>query len=194
MAIIKIIIVVIGLTVLTVCACKTTVSSFNQTDKSQANTTYVTTTQQLRSGLIPDSIFRMGNLKLLSIQGMDCDYGDQSECWMIGEIPPQIKKLKNLETLRLNVNSISTIPVELTELKKLKQIDLSDNVSLSNIDALVKISSIEELYLYGCHLTKMPSDIGNLKNLRKAGIVGNNLDKNEQNRIKKALPNCDIIF
>ena len=125
---------------------------------------------------------------------MDCDYGDRTNCWMIKEIPSDIKNLKKLMTLSLTLNAITTIPNELSNLKNLTLIDLTDNAGLTNINSLTKLPNLQYLYLYGCGLTKLPDNIGDFKNLKELGLVGNHLDKAEQTRIKKALPNCVIKF
>src|SRR5258705_5692559 len=91
----------------------------NKYDTQNIDTTYSTTTQQLKSNSIPDSVFEMTSLRHLTIIGMDCDYGDHTHCWGITEIPIEIKNLKKLTTLSLNVNAIRTIPIELSELKNL---------------------------------------------------------------------------
>jgi hypothetical protein len=164
-------------------------------------TSFSTSTKQLKSDIIPDSILQMVNLKNLSITGMDCDYkllddkgNDITECWMIKEIPRQIRNLKNLETLQLTLTAISTIPSEIGELENLRSIDLTDNSGLTDISPLTKLASLEELYLNGCSITRMPNEMTNLKRLRKLGLVGNHLDSTERERIKKDLPNCEIIF
>ena len=136
----------------------------------------------------------MKNLKQLSIQGMECDYGDSTTCWMIREIPIQISNLKNLEILQLNLNAIQTIPKEIGNLKKLKTLDLTDNSALSEIQAITSLSNLETLVLFGCGLTKLPSDIGQLKKLKYLGLTGNNIDSIELDRIKKALPICKIVY
>jgi Leucine-rich repeat (LRR) protein len=94
----------------------------------------------------------------------------------------------------LTINSISKIPIELKELKNLKLIDLTDNAGLAFIGDISQLTSLEYLYLYGCGLIKLPNNIGDLKSLKELGLVGNNLDKTEQTRIKNALPNCVIRF
>ena len=164
-------------------------------------TVYYNNTSKLKNEFIPDSVFQLYNLIELSIQGMDCDYrlsdengNDITECWMISEIPLQIKNLKKLEQLRLNVNAITKIPKEIVELKNLKSIDLNDNMGLSDISYLMKLENLEELGLYGCGLTKLPPNIGELHKLKYLGLSGNQIDSIELNRIKKALPNCKIYF
>jgi Leucine-rich repeat (LRR) protein len=174
--------------------CHSTTRKTDSFTLSNTDTVYYASTKQLKSNHIPDSVFQMTNLKHLAIQGMDCDYGDHEHCWEISEILIQVKNLKDLETLSLTVNSIDSIPIELTELKKIISIDFSDNAGFQNIDNITKIKSLQYLYLYGCGLTKLPDNIGDLINLKELGLVGNNLSKAEQERIKKVLPGCRIRF
>jgi Leucine-rich repeat (LRR) protein len=185
--------IIIG-TLLHNAACSTTTEQFIHADAVHSDTTYTTSTQQLKSDRIPDSVFELTELRNLSINGMDCDYGDSTNCWMLKEIPTDIKNLKNLTTLRLTLNAIKTIPNELADLKNLSLIDLTDNAALTNINSLTKLSNLKYLYLYGCGLTKLPENIGEMQNLKVVGLAGNHIDKAEQSRIKKALPNCDFKF
>jgi Leucine-rich repeat (LRR) protein len=159
-----------------------------------ADTVYFVSTEELKSNKIPDKVLQMTELRNLSIYGMDCDNGNTTNCWQIKEIPPGIKNLKKLVFLQLQLNAIKTIPNELSELRNLTLLDLSDNAGLTNVDIIAKIPALQYLYLYGCGLTKLPDDIGSLKNLKELGLVGNNLNKAEQERIAKALPNCKINF
>lgn len=178
----------------TIVACSPTSVNFYSDDIGNADTAYATSTLELKSEKIPDSVFRLSKLQHLSINGMDCDYGDRANCWMIKEIPTEIKNLKNLITLRLTLNAISTIPNELAELNKLELVDLTDNSGLTNVDVLTKLHNLQYLYLFGCGLTKLPDNINELKNLKELGLVGNHIEIAEQARIKKALPKCDIKF
>ncbi len=158
------------------------------------DTSYHISTKEIKSNKIPDSVFNMPNLLTLNIKGMDCDYGNHDSCFMIGEIPANIKNLTALTSLSLTVNAIHSVPIEIAELKHLKSIDLTDNAGLNNIDNIEKLDSLEYLYLYGCGLTKLPVNIGNLHHLKELALTGNNIDAAEQTRIKKALPNCIIKF
>jgi Leucine-rich repeat (LRR) protein len=157
-------------------------------------TSYQITTKELRSNKIPDSVFKMTQLTLLTITGMDCDYGDTTTCWMIREIPSQIKHLTNLKSLILNVNGITKIPPDMQSLKKLTFLDLSDNPGLYDIENLTGLPNLQNLLLYGCNLSKLPNDMKKLKNLKVLGLVGNNINKIELSKIERALPECKIIF
>ena len=158
------------------------------------DTIYRVTTKELKSNEIPDSVFRMTNLLTIDITGMDCDYGKNVNCFMIEQIPAKIKNLTALTSLNLPVNAIQSIPTEICKLKHLKSINLSDNPGLNTIDNIEQLKNLEYLYLYGCGLTKLPTNIGNLIKLKELGLTGNSIDGVEQARIKKALPNCEIKF
>jgi hypothetical protein len=166
----------------------------SSTSSFDNDTLFYSTTRELRSNLIPDSVFLMINLRHLAIMGMDCDYGDHTTCWMITEIPKKIANLRELVSLTLNVNAISTIPEEITQLKKLRFLDLTDNLNITNADVLSGLQNLEKLYLFGCGLKKLPNDIGQLKNLKYLGLTGNPISNDEIARIKKELPYCEVIF
>lgn len=162
---------------------------------------YSNQTSRMKSNVIPDSVFQMINLKTLSITGTDCDYVEFDDngknitkCWMLKEIPEKICNLIKLEYLQLNVNAIQKIPKEIRELNNLKVLDLTDNPSLYQIDNIILLENLEELYLDGCNLTKLPENLAKLNKLKRIGLVGNNFDKQEIERIKKELHKCEIIL
>jgi len=158
-------------------------------------------TSQLKSNTIPDWVFNMEKLKNFTIMGMFSeyeieDYGayhSKDNCYRIQEIPSKIKNLTKLTSLSFTDNDIQSLPIDLTALKNLKLIDLSNNPRL-NVNNIEKIPSLEFLSLSGCHLKEMPTNIGNLKHLKELDLTGNSITKKEQIRIKKAIPNCKIMF
>jgi Leucine-rich repeat (LRR) protein len=169
-------------------------------DLLNSDSVYVAFTKNLKSNLIPDSVFKMTSLKKLVIIGSDCDYrqldkngNDITQCWMIKKIPPAIGNLYNLDTLRLTLGAFGKFPREISKLQKLRFLDLTDSY-MSDIDQLTSLKNLNQLLLYGCSLSKLPKDIGNLISLKFIGLAGNNLDANEINRIKKALPNCKVYY
>src|SRR5687767_8327656 len=153
--------------------CSATPGEFNNITKGCRDTICTTSTYRLKSDKIPDSVFKMKDLMHLSISGMDCDYGDDKNCWIIKEIPAEIKNLKNLKTLRLTLNAFRVIPKELAELPNLILLDLTDNAGFTNVEGLSTIQNLQYLYLYGCGLRQLPKNIGDLKNLKELGLVGN---------------------
>jgi len=178
-----------------------TLKGISQNSRLETITSYSNQTREMESNNIPDSVFQMINLKTLSVTGMDCDYivlddngNDITKCWMIKEIPTKISRLKQLEYLSFRINAIKEIPKEIGELKKLKILDLTDNSGLQQIENVILLDNLEELYLYGCYLTKFPNDLSKLSKLKKLGLSGNNFDKLEMERIKNGLPDCEIIF
>jgi len=182
--------------------CKTTKENQLQPQKIFLDTVYIANTDMLKSNHIPDSVFQMKNLKQLWIGGRDCDNGgphddnkpdDGIKCWMINNIPPEIGNLTELDTLGLTLGVFGKFPAEISKLKKLRYLDLTDSY-MSNIDNLTSLKSLNHLLLYGCGLSKLPDNIGELTNLKFIGLVGNNLDSSEIKRIKKALPNCEVYY
>jgi hypothetical protein len=171
-------------------------------DTSRPDTVFATTARTLRSNRIPDSVFDMRNLRHLSIQGDDCDYGriydknghDITNCFAIKEIPATIGCLTKLKTIHLTVNAFVSLPKEMALLQNLQVCNLTDNVPLSDITPLASIAGLQELYVYGCRISRLPADLSNWKNLRELGLTGNPLPNEEVERIKKALPACRVVF
>lgn len=109
--------------------------------------TYNIAIRQLKNNQLPNSVFQLTTLRYLTVQGSDCDYvrhnasGKQFiDCWMLTELPGSIQNLRNLEELRLPLNSLTVLPTELTALHKLRVLDLSDNAGLTNIGILIQLS------------------------------------------------------
>ena len=109
-------ILIFASTLTTLLACSTNSSNTVQVEPLNLDIVYSVTTKELRSDKIPDSVFQMTNLRRLDISGQDCDtrrYDEKGnaikDCWMIGEIPPAIGKLRQLITVRLTLNAIGKI-------------------------------------------------------------------------------------
>ncbi len=186
------------------CSCnsqtKTVTQNQNESIVLDTVTRFHTMTTQLKCKGIPDSVFKMKNLKFLSIIGEDCDVVDIDDkgnkidkCCGLGKIPSKIGQLTNLEGLYLQLNGLDSLPREILNCSKLKEIDLTDN-NISNIDNIVLLKNLEGLYLFGCWLETLPDNIGNLKKLKELGLTGNRLKTGEYEKIKKSLPNCRIIY
>jgi len=135
----------------------------------------------------------------------------------LNSLPPEISGLKNLTKLDLAYNQLSTLPPEISNLKKLTEIDLAHNKlnslpsEISGLKNLTKldlwnnqlstlppeISNLKkliEINLAHNKLNSLPSEISELKNLKELILWGNNFSEEEEEKIRKLLPNCEVIF
>jgi len=95
----------------------------------------------------------------------------------IKEIPSDIEKLTSLKVLNLGNNHLNTIDENITKLPKLKTLDLHDNMLPEIPSVVFKLTQLKELNLIDCcqlhvNITKMPSTVSNLKNLKSFKLKG----------------------
>lgn len=136
-------------------------------------------------GDVPEVIFKMDTLKGLSFMGTE-----------IKELPDNLRKLKNLEYLGLNMVGIDRIPSFIGEFKNLTSLYLGANNIKELPEELKNLTKLEHLALWGTSLEdlpdwicsleqlrglylgrmeklqKLPEDIGNLTNLEKLYLDG----------------------
>jgi len=115
----------------------------------------------------------------------------------LSEIPQSIGKMSNLERLSLRQNDIRSFPESFFHLKKLKHLDLSENLSLITIpEEISQLKELESLYLDDCYLGEsewdkerrerrkpestakiigLPNTLKELKKLSTLSIKGNSL-------------------
>ena len=191
---VKIFLIIISIPILSNCNRN---SAFH-TDETLFDTTVILNISflDLSTNKIPDSIFQMQNLKELSIWGMPCDdsISCDDNCWRPQLIPTAIKNLQHLEKLEFVYSDIHSIPIELTELKNLKYLELTNNIYLTDLDNISKMDNLEVLGLNGCNISKVPGSFSKLRRLEILGLTRNNLNDEERERIIKALPDCQIFF
>lgn len=92
------------------------------------------------------------------------------------ELPESIGNLVDLEELYLKgtrsndggslYNSIRNLPVQFTQLKNLKKLDISANGLLSLPDQIGNLTNLEELQVEGNKIQLIPLSVGNLKELK----------------------------
>ena len=195
---------VIILIILTISCTSQTSETKNGTIKPSPRygtiTRYSVSARTLYGRGIPDSVFEMTNLKCLTIisepyHGIKKYKNDthvNTNC-RICEISPKIKNLQNLEELNLNLSAFDTFPKEIAECKKLKVININCG-TIENIDILTKLTNLEKLSLEECYISKLPDNIGQMTKLKILDLTATQVDDAELLRVKKALPNCDVIY
>lgn len=121
---------------------------------------------QLRT--IPDEVFELENLKVLSV----CGWDDQQTG--ITEIAQGIARLRNLEMLILSNNQIETLPDELFELVSLKRLYLDGNRIATLSSGIAKLKNLVTLDLAKNRLTVLPPRLGEMQSLENL-ILHDNL-------------------
>lgn len=103
---------------------------------------------------LPREITKLKQLKNLSLVDFE-----------LGELPPYLAELENLEILVLRRAGLKELPVEMKNMKNLKSLSLEQN-----------------------HFETIPDWIGELENLRLVVLTSNPVPEEEKTRIKEQLP------
>jgi len=68
-----------------------------------------------------------------------------------------------------------------------------DNNQLTSLPTEIgNLVNLKCLYLYNNKLTSLPTEIGNLEKLERLGLRNNHIPKEEIEKLKELLPNCKI--
>ena len=97
------------------------------------------------------------------------------------EIPNEVFELRGIEELEMYSNKIQRIPVEISNLTKLRVLDLQGNHIKVIPKEVGQLDSLEELNLYNNEINEISDSICNCKKLRKISISGQDLME---------IPNC----
>ena len=73
-------------------------------------------------------------------------------------------------------NKLTELPVEIGDLKELRELSVSNNQLVGLPTSMQKLGELEKLYLYNNKLTELPAGIGDLKELRWLYVSGNPLN------------------
>jgi len=108
-------------------------------------------------------------------------------------IDPRIGELVNLKELYLGKNEFEMIPQEIFELEKLEQFHIY-NTNLKSIPKEIgKLQNLKFLFINDNNIEVLPKELGELKKLIFIKIDGNPLKEGELDKLKKMLPNCQIM-
>jgi Leucine-rich repeat (LRR) protein len=172
---------------------KIVISSYEDASNSNndANTLLIIIPNQLTS--LPAQIGELKNLTQIDLRSNQ-----------LKELPSQIGGLENLTDLNLGYNQITSLPSQISNLKNLKILRLSANqFSITELNkSLALLPQLEELNLGDLGLTTLPTAVVGFTKLRKLYLKNYDEDKKnpnkfseeEQEKIRKLLPNCEIEF
>ena len=94
---------------------------------------------------------------------------------LVGDLPPEIGNLENLEWLGLIDNQLTSLPPEIGNLENLLELGLNENQLTSLPPEIGNLSNLGCLGLSNNQLTTLPPEIGNLSILWWFDIVENQL-------------------
>ncbi len=112
----------------------------------------------------------------------------------ISALPVEILTLRSLLYLNLDRNALSVLPDEIGNMTRLRWLRLNRNNLTTLPDSITELASLERLYLAYNQISVLPEDIGDLQKLDTLVLTGNPLDEGELDRVRAALPNCDVVF
>ena len=110
----------------------------------------------------------------------------------LSTLPKEIANLKELNTLYLNNNLLEQLPGELGKMEHLTELFLENN-NLTKLPDFSKLQSLVTLNLKNNKLTTVAKSLKKLKYLAKLNISGNKIPKSELEKLKKWLPDCEIV-
>lgn len=112
----------------------------------------------------------------------------------IATVSPAIGKLTYLKELNLSKNLLTNLPMEFGNLKHIKSLNLRMNQINTLPKSVAMLTSLETLDLALNKLTSLPLEIANMKSLKTLILVGNEIPIQQQQIIKKMLPNTTVYF
>jgi Leucine-rich repeat (LRR) protein len=93
----------------------------------------------------------------------------------LGSVPAEIGNLPKIKNLKLSYNKLTSVPEEIYNLTSLENLYLHRN-DISNLsDKVGQLTNLKNLTFSGNQITSVPASIKNLKNLRYLTLSENNL-------------------
>lgn len=155
----------------------------------------------------PDAILKLSNLERLGLRKNAIGTlptgiaGLSKVYWLdlgqagLTELNTAIGRMPALTTLYLNDNALTALPASMADLSKLAYLNADRNKLTSLPSDLGRLPALKWLRLNGNQLTALPSDLsGWSKSLKRLYLKGNPLSDAEKDRIRKALPECEVFF
>jgi Leucine-rich repeat (LRR) protein len=131
---------------------------------------------------VPESFGNLTQLQRLGLQNNQ-----------LSNLPESFGNLTQLQRLELSSNQLTRLPESFGNLNQLQNLYLDHNQLSSLPESIGNLSQLENLRLDGNQLTRLPESIGNLSQLRDLNLARNPIPPAEIERIRRALPNCNVI-
>ncbi|TKW02571.1 hypothetical protein SEVIR_8G249881v4 [Setaria viridis] len=118
-----------------------------------------------------DSCKRLENFSLVDICGLIwLRYLGLNGCLEITEIPREIWRLQNLETLEVRNTSICKLPMEIGTLVHLRTLNVSGTMVTEVPREITGLSRLENLDVSSTRVKELPKEVGKLQELRTLDI------------------------
>lgn len=107
-------------------------------------------------------------------------------------IPPEIGSLTNLEIFEISKNRLEQIPAEIGHCVLLKRLVLNQNQIVALPSSMGKLKKLVYLDMWSNNLSVVPAEISDCTSLKEVDLRVIEMTKDEQDRIKKLLPNAKV--
>jgi len=133
---------------------------------------------------VPDYVFKLTNLEELNI----------SNNQITGNLPVEIRNLKNLRVLSADDNLMTGIPAEIGQLPSLQVFSINNNLLAGIPKEMGQAKNLRTLDLSNNQLTGLPNELASLENLETLNLSGNQYLEQDFDSIKNSLPNVNYIL
>lgn len=140
----------------------------------------------------------MGRSEVRSLPD-DVRYLQSLHSWWLGdnaltELPDGMLALESLRYLNLDRNRLAQLPEQIGQMTSLRWLRLNGNSLTELPDSITELGALERLYLAYNRISVLPEDIGRLQQLDTLVLTGNPLQEGELERVREALPACNVVF
>ncbi|XP_063534697.1 leucine-rich repeat-containing protein 40-like [Cydia strobilella] len=139
-------------------------------------------------GTVPENVWKIEELVLEEVKEVDFVREDRHNWWnseplkfldlssnAIAAIPPDVKFLQELVTLKLHNNALTSLPEEIGELKNLSNLSLNHNKLVTLPNSFFRLGELRWLSLAHNQLEKIQPDFGDLVMLTFLDLSHNKL-------------------
>jgi len=149
----------------------------------QPDSVYKLTLSKKKLKEVPTAIFQFKNLQILNLSKN-----------AIKIIPTEISQLQNLQDLNFSANEIAAIPAQIGMLQNLVDLNLNRNLIEAIPPEIGNLKNLEVFEMWDNELDSIPDEIKDLSKLRILELRGILFSQDDQNYIKKLVPNCRVYF